>query len=110
MLQIIIIVLIVLIAISEFADWITYGGFLKEEKSEDLSKKLSEHCFSSKGIIHWKALDFVCKKWGFSSRWYIHKDGDQKRIFITSKMNKLLNEKYKQLRKDELQKSKSLLD
>lgn len=89
--------------ICELTDWLTYGGFLKEEKADKLAEKLNQKCFTSKGIIHWTHYDFASKKSGFLSRWYIHKNGDQKRIFIGSKMNKMLNEKYKELRIKELQ-------
>lgn len=107
MLLTIIIILIILIVSFEFADWVVNGGFLKEEKSDYLAKKLSEPCFTTKGIIHWKFLDFAAKKWGLLSRWYIYNDDVEKRIFITSKMNKLLDKKYEELRKEELEKSKS---
>ena len=98
-----------LILISELADWITYNEFLKEDKTDALAEKLNQYCFTSKGMIHWTHHDFASKKLGFLSHWYIHKNGDQKRIFVRSKMNKMLNEKYKELRKVELSKSNSLL-
>ena len=106
MLQIIIITPLVLIAIFELADYITYKSFLKENKLDILSKKLNDPCLYSKGMIHWKALDFASKKFGISSRWFIHNSGENKRIFITSKMNKILDEKYKELKKEELNKLK----
>lgn len=95
---------LLLFVIEEWIDFEVYGSFLKEEKYDSLLKKLNTECFSSKGIIHFGYYDFASRKSGILSRWYIHKNGNQKRIFIFSKMNKLLNEKYKQLRKADLSK------
>lgn len=98
---IIIIGIIVLAASFEFADTVTYGCFLRESKSDWLSEKLSEKCFTSKGTIHFKSYDFIAKKTGITSRWSIYKNGDCNRIWIGSKMNKLLDDKYKELRSQE---------
>lgn len=95
--------------VSELADWMTYGGFLKKTQSEKLSEKLNQKCFSSKRTINWDYYDFASKKSGFLSRWYIHYHGDQKRIFIGSKMQKMLNDKYAELRVEEHKKTKSIL-
>lgn len=89
----------VLILSCIIADIVTYRWFATKEIEQNLLKKITtKNSFSSRGMIHFGHHDFICKRIGITSRWYIHDEDGNKAIFILSKFNKVLDRKYKELR------------
>lgn len=98
-------VLFILIIILEFSTYLTYGKFVTKEQADKLTEKLNEKCFSSKGAIHFRAYQFACNDlYCLTGKWWFHINGNQRRIPRFSKLSKLLDKKYKELRLLEINK------
>ncbi len=87
---------LVFIVLMEVVPFIVYGGFMTDESR--LIKRLNRPCFSSKGMIHFWHYDFISREQHIFSKWYIQGEG---MIYRWSKLSKMIDDKYKQLRETE---------
>lgn len=86
------------IGVTELTDFIVYGSFTKKADDENILSLLkAPSTFASNKIVHFGMFKFVAKKWGVTSRWYVCIGGEQKRISIFSKMNKVIDAMHNQL-------------
>lgn len=76
-----------------------YGTMMSKEDEKRIEMKLkNRNAVYSKHTINWFAGDFATKSFTFISRWYIHEHGRQRQVWIFSPLNKLLDERLKELK------------